>query len=220
MTVSRRNFLAGSAGVGVTSFLIAACGNSASKSSSTGSGDTTTLVEAVAGLPTGFSFDTSPSGYENMEFTNNNHACLIRNPYVSNSRSPNSLKQDTYKFEGVLVDSYDVSADGLEYTFNLRKGVLSQKGNPFTAEDVLFSYQRKFHSTSITPFVTSPAITNPSKQFSKVDDHTVRITVQRKSDGFTLLALLANVTSQIYDSTYLKSVATKSDPYGLTASNA
>ncbi len=221
MTLNRRQFLVGSSTAGALSILLAACGNGATSTSKAASGstDTTTLVEAVAGLPTGFSFDTAPSGYENMEFNNNVQACLIRNPYVTSSRDAKALTQDNYKFEGVLAESYDVSSDGLEYTFKLRQGVLSQQGNPFTADDVLFSYQRKWHSTSITPFVSSPAITDPSKQFTKVDDNTVKITVDRKSDGFTLLALLANVTAEIYDSTYLKKYATKSDPYGLTISN-
>ena len=222
MTLNRRQFLIGSSTAGAVSLVLAACGNgatSASKSAS-GSSDTTTLVEAVAGLPTGFSFDTAPAGYENMEFNNNVQACLIRNPYVTSTRDAKALTQNNYKFEGVLAESYDVSSDGLEYTFHLRQGVLSQQGNPFSADDVLWSYQRKYHSTSITPFVSSPAITDPSKQFTKVDDNTVKITVDRKSDGFTLLALLANVTAEIYDSTYLKKYATKSDPYGLAISNS
>ena len=221
MTLNRRQFLIGSAGAGVASFLIAACGsgqtvNATSSSSATGK---TTLLEGVAALPTGFSFDTAPAGYENMEFNNNVHAGLIRNPYVTSTRDARALTQNNYAFEGVLAESYTVSDDGREYTFHLRKGVLSQQGNPFSAEDVLWSYQRKFNSTSITPFVSAPAITDPAKQFKAVDDYTVRITVDRQSDGFTLLALLANVTAEIYDSAYLKKNATKSDPYGLSVSN-
>jgi peptide/nickel transport system substrate-binding protein len=230
MTINRRGFIAGTAGFSVAGMLLAACGSSSGSSASSGSksagassassgGNTTTLVEAVAGLPTGFSFDTAPSGYENMEFNNNTNACLIRAPYVQSTRTPTAKTQDVYKFEGVLAESYDVSADGLVYTFHLRKGVLSQQGNPFTADDVLFSYERKYNSTSITPFVSAPAITDPAKQFKKIDDFTVQMTVARQSDGFTLLALLANVTAEIYDSTYLKKNATKSDPYALAVSN-
>ena len=37
---------------------------------------------------------------------------------------------------------------------------------PLTADDVLFSYERKYNSTSITPFVSSPAITKPADQFN------------------------------------------------------
>jgi peptide/nickel transport system substrate-binding protein len=223
LDLNRRKFLIGSAGVSAASFLIAACGSGATSASGSSSGGSssgnTTLLEAVAALPTGFSFDSQPSGYENMEFNNNVQANLLRNPYVTSTRDKKALTQNNYAFEGVLAESYQVSDDGTEYTFKLRKGVLSQQGNPFSAEDVLWSYQRKFNSTSITPFVSSPAITNPAKQFTAPDDYTVRMTVDQDSDGFTLLALLANVTAEIYDSTYLKKQATKSDPYALNISN-
>ncbi|MEM7735291.1 MAG: ABC transporter substrate-binding protein [Deinococcota bacterium] len=36
----------------------------------------------------------------------------------------------------------DWSADGNSYTFNLRDDVMFQSGNPFTAEDVVFSFER------------------------------------------------------------------------------
>jgi peptide/nickel transport system substrate-binding protein len=42
----------------------------------------------------------------------------------------------------MLAMSWAVSADRLTYTFNLRKGVKFQNGDPFTADDVIFSYQR------------------------------------------------------------------------------
>jgi peptide/nickel transport system substrate-binding protein len=225
LDLNRRKFLIGGAGVGAASFLIAACGSGATTpaagSSSAGGSSTgnTTLLAAVAALPTGFSFDSQPSGYENMEFNNNTQACLLRNPYVTSARDAKALTQNNYKWEGVLAESYEVSDDGKEYTFHLRKGVVSQQGNPFTAQDVLWSYQRKYNSTSITPFVSSPAISNPAKQWSAPDDYTVKMMVDRESDGFTLLALLANVTAEIYDSTYLKKNATKSDPYALNISN-
>lgn len=39
-----------------------------------------------------------------------------------------------------LAESWDVSADGTSLTFHLRKGVLWQDGKPFTAQDVVWSY--------------------------------------------------------------------------------
>jgi len=41
-----------------------------------------------------------------------------------------------------LAESWDVSEDGLTYTFNLRKGVLFHDGTELTAEDVAFSMDR------------------------------------------------------------------------------
>jgi peptide/nickel transport system substrate-binding protein len=42
---------------------------------------------------------------------------------------------------GDLAESWDVSPDGLVITFHLRKGVRWHDGSPFTAADVLFTYQ-------------------------------------------------------------------------------
>jgi len=41
-----------------------------------------------------------------------------------------------------LASSWSVSADGLDYTFNLRQGVKWHNGDDFTAEDVKFHFER------------------------------------------------------------------------------
>ena len=42
----------------------------------------------------------------------------------------------------LLAESYDVSDDGLTYTFQLRDGVTFSNGQPFTADDAVFSIER------------------------------------------------------------------------------
>jgi|GEM_PF-3307059 len=44
-----------------------------------------------------------------------------------------------------LATSWDVSPDGLTYTFTLRKGVVFQDGKPMDSSDVQASYQRALH---------------------------------------------------------------------------
>ncbi|WP_374442005.1 ABC transporter substrate-binding protein [Stella sp.] len=44
--------------------------------------------------------------------------------------------------EADLARDWQVSEDGTEYTFNLREGVTFHNGEPFTADDVLFTYAR------------------------------------------------------------------------------
>src|SRR3989454_7723591 len=41
-----------------------------------------------------------------------------------------------------LAESWTVSKDGLSYEFVLRKGVVFHNSDPFTAEDVKFSFER------------------------------------------------------------------------------
>lgn len=43
---------------------------------------------------------------------------------------------------GDLAETWEVSADGTVFTFHLREGVTWQDGEPFTADDVLFTYER------------------------------------------------------------------------------
>jgi peptide/nickel transport system substrate-binding protein len=46
------------------------------------------------------------------------------------------------KLEGELAESWEVSPDGKRITFHLRKGVKWHDGNPFTSDDVMFTYRR------------------------------------------------------------------------------
>lgn len=46
------------------------------------------------------------------------------------------------KIQPSLAESWDISDDGLVYTFHLRQGVTFQNGEPLTAEDCKFSYER------------------------------------------------------------------------------
>jgi peptide/nickel transport system substrate-binding protein len=171
------------------------------------------IIEAVAATPTSLAYDERGSGYENMEYNWNTKATLVRNPYKKNADG--TYDQDVSRFVPYLADSWDVSPDGLTYTFHLHKGLKSDAGNELTADDVLWSYERKWNVPVSTPFVSAPIIRDPSKQFKKIDKYTLSIDVARKSDGFTLLGLLANVTSHIYDSTLLKQHATPDDKYAV-----
>ena len=74
---------------------------------------------------------------------------------------------------GDLAESWDISPDGLTITFHLRKGVKWQDGAPFTAQDVLFTYQ-----VMVDP-KTPTAYSGDYLQVKKAeapDDYTFRVT--------------------------------------------
>lgn len=152
------------------------------------------------------------AGTDNQDVTNNLHAQLIRKPYVEDG---NARNQDLYTFEPYLAEGYETSADGLTFTFTLKE-VLSAQGNPLTADDVLWSFERKFATPGggMAGYYR-PMLTDPATQIVKVDDRTVSFTVEKPGYGLTLLANLAENIGSIYDSTYLTANATPEDPYAV-----
>ncbi|MEW1957730.1 ABC transporter substrate-binding protein [Kineococcus sp. NPDC059986] len=153
------------------------------------------------------------AGTDNQDVTNNLHAQLLRKPYVEDGNAEN---QDLYTFDPYLCESYETSPDGLTFTFHLKQGVKSQQGNELTADDVLWSFERKFATPGggMAGYY-KPMLTDPAQQITKVDDHTVTFTVEKAGYGLTLLANLAENIGSIYDSTYLKQHATPADPYAV-----
>jgi ABC-type transport system substrate-binding protein len=73
--------------------------------------------------------------------------------------------------QGDLAEDWTVSDDGTEWTFNLREGITFHNGDPFTAEDVVFTYNR---SKDPQKSIHSAVIANV-KDVVAVDDHTVKI---------------------------------------------
>ncbi len=81
---------------------------------------------------------------------------------------------------GDLAQDWSVSDDGKEYTFNLREGLKFHNGDAFTADDVLFTYNRsKDPETSIH----SRVISNVT-DVVKVDAHTVKFVLKAPQASF------------------------------------
>ena len=115
-----------------------------------------------------------------------------------------------YILQPVLCESFDVSDDGLEYTFNLRDGVMFHDGESFTADDVAytFNYYRDPDSAAITAhnFASIGSV-------EATDDRTVVVTLERQNAAFLTRAgqsfiLPEHHHSQIGEDAY------KTDPVG------
>ncbi|MDF0601883.1 ABC transporter substrate-binding protein [Psychromarinibacter sp. C21-152] len=89
-------------------------------------------------------------------------------------------KSGTLEVEPALAESWEISEDGTEYTFNLRDGVSFHDGTPFNAEAVVFNFERMldedhpYHDTGPFPlaFFFSSVDT-----VEAVDDLTVKFTL-------------------------------------------
>src|SRR5690606_24589813 len=51
-----------------------------------------------------------------------------------------------------LAESWDISPDGLTYTFHLRQGAKFHNGRDIKAQDVVYSFQRVVDPKSASPF--------------------------------------------------------------------
>src|SRR5580698_9058844 len=51
------------------------------------------------------------------------------------------INRETLKTEPALAKSWTVSRDGRQYTLSLRRGLRFSDGQPFNADDVLFTFQ-------------------------------------------------------------------------------
>jgi peptide/nickel transport system substrate-binding protein len=76
------------------------------------------------------------------------------------------------KLTGDLAESWTISQDGLVITFHLRKNVRWHDGQPFTADDVIFTYQKLRDPTVHTPFVSDFEII---RSVTAIDPWTVRV---------------------------------------------
>lgn len=105
--------------------------------------------------------------------------------------------QDASAIEPMLASEWTVSEDGLSYTFTLRDDVTFSSGNPLTADDVVFSFNR------LKAIQGSPAfLADNVASVAAVDPATVTVTLNAVDPSF--LALLPNSAFSVIDSAVVK----------------
>ncbi len=91
----------------------------------------------------------------------------------------------TMEPEPALAERWEVSEDGRVWTFYLRKGLKWSDGTPFTADDVVFTYNDIYFNDNI-PATARDILTIKGKKLKveKVDDYTVRFILPEKFAPF------------------------------------
>ncbi len=102
---------------------------------------------------------------------------LTFDPHSQNHATTNAMVQHVYEgltrytkdfdIEPALATSWKMLSP-TQVRFELRKGVKFQDGSPFTADDVLFSFER-----ILQPQGTMQIYVSGVKEIKKIDDHTV-----------------------------------------------
>ncbi len=94
-----------------------------------------------------------------------------------------------------LAEKFEVSSDGKEYTFTLRKDVVWHDGKPFGARDVVFTIEKLKD-----PQVKSPLLVSfKDVKVEQVSDSVVRLTIDKPFAPFLDLATLPILPEHIWN---------------------
>jgi len=112
-----------------------------------------------------------------------------------------------------LAKSYDVSGDGLTYTFHLQDGVKFSDGTDFNADAVCFNFERWYHFEGLAQspsastyyqdvfggFASTPDTSNIYKSCAATDNATAVITLNRVTSKFPAALTLPAFSMQSPD---------------------
>ncbi len=126
-------------------------------------------------------------------------------PHANNEGPTNTMKSNIFgrlihrlpdlSLEPDLATEWSLGDDGVTWTFKLREGVTFHNGNPFTADDVVFSFNRQKQDTSDMAFALASV-----KEVRKVDDYTVELV----TDGPDPILLLNMPNFYIVDQEFME----------------
>lgn len=104
------------------------------------------------------------------------------------------INRETQQSQAALAKSWSVSHDGLIYTLQLRRGLRFSDGQPFTADDVVFSFQLYLDEKIGSPQRDLLVVGGKPISVEKIDDYTVRFhlaqpyaAAERLFDGLAIL---------------------------------
>ncbi len=156
--------------------------------------------------------ESSPDGFDVVQFnslvTTNASADVIFNTLVS-------YDEAAKKVAPALAEKWELSSDGLTYTFHLRPNVQFQTTDyfkptrPLNADDVVFTFERmlsdsnpwhKIAGASGFPHAQSMGLVKLIKAVTKVDDKTVKFELNEQNATF--VPILTMGFASIYSADY------------------
>lgn len=151
--------------------------------------------------------------YAAGEIVRNCYDSLITYEIIPADESPFGVAMlDSSRPKGMLAESWEVSADGTVYTFNLRKDVVFPSGNTLSAEDVRWTVERGLNIPGGVSWLWNVMGVMSADQVTIIDKHTVQFALDQPNSLF--LPSLELEVMAIVDSAELKKHTTTDDPYG------
>ncbi|MBW8320870.1 MAG: ABC transporter substrate-binding protein [Rhizobium sp.] len=118
------------------------------------------------------------------------------------SKLVNLDMNDTSKVVGELAESWTISEDGMTYTFKLKPGLKFASGNPITAEDVAFSFERAVKLDKSPAFLlTQFGLTgdNIADKAKAADETTFVLSVDKAYAPSFVLNVLTSTVASVLD---------------------
>ena len=114
------------------------------------------------------------------------------------------------EFEPIIAEKYEISDDGITYTFNIRDGLKFHDGSTVTAADVKYTFDR-----ASNPDAPAQAVSFISalKQTDLPDDKTVVMTLTEPSAPY-----LANIAVEYFGIMPQAAVEAAGDDFGTSRS--
>lgn len=131
---------------------------------------TTMLVGSSAAATLDIAIDSSPAGLDPHLITAFNSVVIVQGTIYE---ALTAINEDLSVVPG-LASSWDVSADGLKYTFKLREGVTFHDGTAMDAEDVAASIRRVQSTEMASPLASR---VSPITGINIVDPATIEFTL-------------------------------------------
>ena len=91
----------------------------------------------------------------------------------------NGVLEATPDLDPTLASSYQVSPDGLKYTFKVRPGVKFSNGSPVTAKSFDYGYKRALLGPGYAALLMNMLTVKDPSQLRVVDDMTYEITLEK-----------------------------------------
>ncbi|AKA84456.1 Dipeptide-binding ABC transporter, periplasmic substrate-binding component [Pseudomonas synxantha] len=161
--------------------------------------------------------EASPAGFDPSQYTSGTDFDASAETVFNRLTQ---FKRGGTEVEPGLATSWDISKDGLTYTFHLREGVKFHTTDFFTptrdfnADDVLFTFNRLLDADSPfrkaypseSPYFTDMGLNTTIKNLKKLDEHTVRFNLNNVDASFVqnLAMSFASVQSAEYAAQLLK----------------